>query len=423
MTNFKVFKYFIIAVLFSNFYGCDSLKGILEKNGKVVLDSINQNIDNTLQNDVESLSEKVKNQLRKDKQSLTKDISSIYNKAYVDSLRKILIETGKVKIDVSESFLLKYIKQKSIKDTLSLTNLYLTSPTNGEIKSFEFEVKQGDVVFYKIENLKSNKLKEIAILVGGKTRFVKNNLKKRETVKGSIEITSDNVLTLNISNDNFLKNKGFFKSKLRISLKKISPNLKLKTEIKKDTVVMSKLIIEEKADTIYKEIDSKNFVLEPTLNITKEHKKRINININEHNNLIGWGYWIGIGQSSIDIFNAKSESQNPLVNFCEKELKKERNIEKLPENINLDVDVIIKNESLDARSFNYATNYAFYKSDKFTSIKKNKGEIILTNKSSLYEYKINYYLVAVTSKLIKNEIMKDIVAFKDYMHITLLKDE
>ena len=52
-----------------------------------------------------------------------------------------------------------------------------------------------------------------------------------------------------------------------------------------------------------------------------------------------------------------------------------------------------------------------------------KAEVYLTNTSTLYEYNVSYNVVAVGTTKIKNETMKDIIAFKDYIHITIIKDE
>ena len=299
----------------------------------------------------------------------------------------------------------------------------MNSPTKGEVKSYEFDVKKDDVIFYEITNIKKNTLKEINILEGGKTRYVKNNLKKKESVRGAIKIAADNVLTVNISNDNFIKNMGFFKSKLKIVIKKTAPQLKLQVKIKPDTIVSSRPFIEEVNDTIYKIIDSKNFTLGPRLDLTRNYKQTFDINIDEFDNLLGWGYWIGLDKVSIEQYTVLSESENPLIVFSKNELLKALRPVELSVNSNKEVELVIKNQSLDARSYNYASNFAFYKSDDFIEKNIKKAEVYLTNTSTLYEYDVSYNVVAVGAIKIKNETMKDIIAFKDYIHITIIKDE
>ncbi|MGK0454067.1 MAG: hypothetical protein ACJAYY_001540 [Paraglaciecola sp.] len=424
MYRIKIISQIIGVIILLNLFACDLLKGVLEKNGTELLDSIKNNYQEELSFDLAALSTKVKAQLIENISLKSEaDLSDYYTPIYIDSLRTVLIETGNLKINVFESFLLKHLKSKAIKDTLYLTNLNLNSPTKGEVKSYEFDVKKDDVIFYEIINIKKNTLKEINILEGGKTRYVKNNLKKKESARGAIKIAADNVLTVNISNDNFIKNMGFFKSKLKIVIKKTAPQLKLQVEIKPDTIVSSRPFIEEVNDTIYKIIDSKNFTLGPRLDLTRNYKQTFDINIDEFDNLLGWGYWIGLDKVSIEQYTVLSESENPLIVFSKNELIKALRPVELSVNLNKEVELVIKNQSLDARSYNYASNFAFYKSDDFIEKKIKKAEVYLTNTSTLYEYDVSYNVVAVGTIKIKNETMKDIIAFKDYIHITIIKDE
>jgi hypothetical protein len=424
MYRIKIISQIIGVIILLNLFACDLLRGVLEKNGTELLDSIKNNYQEELSFDLAALSTKVKAQLIENISLKSEaSLSDYYTPIYIDSLRTVLIETGNLKINVFESFLLKHLKSKAIKDTLYLTNLNLNSPTKGEVKSYEFDVKKDDVIFYEIINIKKNTLKEINILEGGKTRYVKNNLKKKESARGAIKIAADNVLTVNISNDNFIKNMGFFKSKLKIVIKKTAPQLKLQVEIKPDTIVSSRPFIEEVNDTIYKIIDSKNFTLGPRLDLTRNYKQTFDINIDEFDNLLGWGYWIGLDKVSIEQYTVLSESENPLIVFSKNELIKALRPVELSVNLNKEVELVIKNQSLDARSYNYASNFAFYKSDDFIEKKIKKAEVYLTNTSTLYEYDVSYNVVAVGTIKIKNETMKDIIAFKDYIHITIIKDE
>ena len=424
MNKVRVFSCIVGAFAVLSLTACNAIMGLQSKDGPDQLGSVQTSFVEDLSSDLGALSEGVKMKLKNYMlPNPDVNLSDYYTQSYIDSLRAVLLETGSLKINTFESFLVKHLKSSVKKDTLYLTNLYVNSPTKGEVKSYEFNVKKGDVIFYEITNTKANALKEISILEGGEIRFVKNNLKKKQTVKGEIKIVADNVLTVNISNDNFIKNKGLFKSKLKIVMKKIVPELKLKAEIKQDTIVTSKPFIEEVNDTIYKVIDSKNFTLGPRLDLTRSYQQVFNVNIAGFDHLIGWGYWIGLDKASIAQFQEMAAKENPLLIFAKNELRKVLRTIELDVNENNDVELLIKNQSLDARSYNYASNFAFYKSDAFTTKNVKKAEVYFTNNSTLYEYDVSYNVVAVGLTKIKNEIMKDMVAYKDYIHITLLKDE
>lgn len=424
MNKVRVFSYIVGVFAVLSLTACKAIMGSQSKDGSGQLGTSQTSFVEDLSSDLGALSEGVKMKLKSYMlPNSDVNLSDYYTQTYIDSLRAVLLETGSLKINTFESFLVKHLKFGIKKDTLYLTNLYVNSPTKGEVKSYEFSVKKGDVIFYEITNIKANTLKEISILEGGEIRFVKNNLKKKQSVKGEIKIVADNLLTVNISNDNFIKNKGLFKSKLKIVIKKIFPVLSLKAEIKKDTIVTSKPFLEEVNDTIYKVIDSKNFTLGPRLDLTRSYQQVFNVNIGGFDHLVGWGYWIGLDKTSIAQFQEMSAKENPLLTFAKNELRKVLRPIELVANNNNDVELLIKNQSLDARSYNYASNFAFYKSDAFTTKNVKKAEIYFTNNSTLYEYDVSYNIVAVGLTKIKNEIMKDIVAYKDYIHLTLLKDE
>ena len=128
-------------------------------------------------------------------------------------------------------------------------------------------------------------------------------------------------------------------------------------------------------------------------------------------------------KKSIDIYNELSATESALIGFSKNELNKTLNAIELPINENKDVRLLIKNQSLDARSYNYASNFAFYKSDEFTEKMTKKAEVYMTNNSSLYDYDVSYNVIAVGATKIKNEIMKDFIAYKDFIHVTIIEDE
>ena len=415
------FLYIVIVIVFNS---CDSLKKSLEIETPDISSYTGQIPSKSITADIDQLPNNKKLQLKDYISSSTgSNLSDYYNESYIDSIRAVLIQTGSLKINILESFLLDYIKTGASKDTIYLTNLALRSPINGETKTFNYDVKKDDIIFYEITNTNPHKLKKIEIKEGNTTRFLKNNLKKRQTVEGQIKISSENTLSLEISNDNFIKNKGLFKSNIDISIKKLTPDIKFNAEIRKDTIVETRLVERLVNDTIFNLIDQNVYNLAARLDLTSRHSRSFEINIDEFETLLGWGYWIGIGKDDIAQFNSLSSEENPLITFSKYELIKLENPMQLPNSSNNDVKLTIKNESLDVRSLNYSDNFAFYISDNFTEKNAKKAEIFLSNHSTLYDYNVSHYVVAVGIKEKKSEIMKDIIATKEYIYITLLEDE
>ena len=157
--------------------------------------------------------------------------------------------------------------------------------------------------------------------------------------------------------------------------------------------------------------------------MTKEYYRSFYINIDHDEDFIGWGYWIGLNKHDIAKFNELSTDESPLIIFSKNEIMKGDNQIKLPMNTNKEVELIIKNESLDVRSYNYASNFAFYKTDHFTVKGNKKAEVFIKNNSTLYDYNISYNVISVAVSKRKKEIMKDIIVLKNYIHITLREDE
>lgn len=420
----------LILILASCFFfsSCDALSSLLTvEDLKMAKPDISQiqlpkieNINEELAKLPAAIRQKIINNTVKD--SLT-SLSAYYTSNFIDSLKLILQQNGNLKINTYESFLIKYLNPELSKDTVYLTNLYLKSPKNAEIKSYEFDVLKDDQIFFEIKNLKSNKLKEIEILEGAKTRYIKNQLQKKETVSGSLKIIDDNVLTVKISNDNFIKNKGLFPSQLNIVLKKLAAGKKIKIETVTDTIVETQKRIENVNDTVYKIIDVKNFDIGPTLDISKNNNYNFNIIIDEFEQLIGWGYWIGFDSEDIALFNEMDEKAHPLIAFSKYEIAKSQNPILLPVNTNPDVELIIGNQSLDMRTFNYANNFAFFLSDSYTVTNPKKAKVSIRNTSSLYEYDVSYHVIAVGVQSKQTEVDKAIIAYKDFIKLTLIENE
>ena len=116
MNRIKIISQIIGVIIVLNFFACDLLKGVLEKNRTELSDSIKNNYREELSFDLGALSAKVKAQLI-EYVSLNSEASlpDYYSPIYIDSLRAVLIETGNLKINVFESFLVKHLKSKKIR--------------------------------------------------------------------------------------------------------------------------------------------------------------------------------------------------------------------------------------------------------------------------------------------------------------------
>ena len=172
----------------------------------------------------------------------------------------------------------------------------MKTPKSGLPVTYVYDVKKNDLVFYTIENLGRNNIEEVSILEGATYRYVKQNLGKKKREKGTIKIIDDNSLSLNISNDNFLKNKGFMSSKVKIQLKKISP-LKIDYEEVIDSILEVNSLVDTVYDTIYKSKFDASVKLFPTLNITEQSKLVVPVDVDlTENELVGWGYWGGLNR-------------------------------------------------------------------------------------------------------------------------------
>lgn len=364
-----------------------------------------------------------KSKLIKHSKNSKKSIYETYSINYADSLKKKLFSDGKLKINTYESFLVDYLTDQSILDTIYVSNLNVTSPKGGEVKSFEYNLKAEDHLYFEIFNLDKNSIESIEITEGSTTRFKQNNFKKKSKLTGNFKIESDNVVTLNISNNDFFKNKGLFKSNLHIILKKVSPKKKIKVEVLPDTIVDNVNITKIVNDTIYKVLKTYKTNLGPTIDLSKSNKLNFNINISEFDQLLGWGYWIGLSSEEINAFDNLNTDENPLIKFAKAELVNPESSFNMPSSENNDISLLIKNVSLDARTLNYSKNCAIYKSDQFTSQNPKKAEIYITNNSSLYDYDLQYTLIAVGLQPFKKETNEDIIAFKDYIHLTVLDNE
>lgn len=375
----------------------------LKKNGSTIFkDLLNQNVDKKIP---------IENP----------DAAAMINPKKIDSVYAILKQDKEIILDYKDRSLYEALLYKNLKDTTYLSNMFIKTPTDGSVKSFQFNVLKDDEVFYSIENLKGNEIEEISILEGETFRYVKQKFPKKTKKEGVIKILNDNTLTLNIDNSSFLKNKGIFSSDLKITLKKISP-LKIKYEEIIDSIATTIKQIEVVNDTLFQSSYSEAIELAPLLDITEKNQIVFPIDINpEGKELVGWGYWVSLNPyNTLDWF---SDQDNDMINFANQEFFNTDNKVVLQNSENENIRLKINNISLDVRTLNYSGNYAFYLSDQKIIKPHRRAEVVLTNLSNLYTYPIKLGVVSVFFKAKEVETTEEIFTEKKIIKLTLLENE
>lgn len=353
--------------------------------------------------------------------SAIKDSLKGFTSFSIDSLKQRLLNDSVIFLHKNKLDFLKTLEFNKDLDTIFLTNMYIKSPLGGNITSYQYNVLKNDVIYYEIKNLDKNKIQSIELVEGASIRFKHDDIEGKTTIKNKIKILNDNTLTINISNNGFFKNKGFFGSNIKIQLKKLAKPIKYKSEIIKDTVFEKITVKVEKKDTIYKIISNLEFDIAPRLDLTKKHSLKLPITISTDNELLGWGYWIGLKAS--DSLDITDDQNNVLINFAKHELLKSSEPPALPVSESIDISLIINNRSLDTRSLNYASNYAFYQTDNLVKKSKQKGDILLVNNSNIYSHKIRFLLLYVAKKKYMVSVEKKIFSIEDRIKISLLSNE
>lgn len=335
----------------------------------------------------------------------------------LDSLYTVLMDEKELVMDIAYKPFYDLLLTKNLTDTTYLTNIYAKTPTDGSPLSYEFDVMKNDIITYSIENIKGFKVDEISIMEGGSYRMVNQKLKKKQTDAGTIRIMDDNTLTLNIINDGFFKNKGFFGSNVKIQLKKVSP-FNIKYEEVLDSVSITKKSIEIVVDTIYNSSYETKFELNSILDITGKDRMVVPINVSQEDmNLMGWGYWVGL--NNFNSLDWASNEDNDMINYAKQELFNEDSKLSLQASENDNIKLRINNISLDSRTLNYSTNYAFYKTDNTIEKPDRRAEIILENLSTINSFKIQLGLVAVFFKERQVELEKEVYETKKLIKLTL----
>ena len=333
----------------------------------------------------------------------------------IDSLKEKLLTDGSVKINPAEAYLIDYLRPKQNPDTLFLANLYFETGKKGIPITFQYQVKKDDQIFFEFENQKSRKIKKIEIIEGGESRFNHTNLKKKKIIKGSLTIQSDNMMTINV-----LKN-GFFKSVVKMKIRKLSKPQSYSLEMVKDTLIETRTVIEEIVDTLFAKVEDKKYSLSPRLDITHTSRIDFPIEVKKVENLIGWGYWLGLNREDLEKYKTLAEADEesePLVSFIKSELNINQENIYLPQSENPDVYFNLRKLVADTPSLNTKTNYGYFISEP--SSQAQKAKIYLANKSKLYEHNISLLVVAVNLEHSQKEIEKEFYTEIPSLKLTLI---
>lgn len=333
----------------------------------------------------------------------------------IDSLKEKLMTDGSIKLNLEDAFLIDHLRPKQILDTLFLANLYFPTESRGIPTSFQYEVKKDDQIFFEFENQKSRKVKKIEITEGGESRFYYTNLKKKKKIEGHLTIQSDNIMTIKVVKS------GFFKSVVRMKIRKLSKPQSYTVEMVNDTLVETRTVVEEEVDTLFSKVEEKKYSLSPRLDITHMNRMDFPIEINDVDNLIGWGYWLGLSEDDLEKYKTLAENDpemEPLISFVKSELNISESNTYLPRAENSDVYLQINKLVTDSPSLNTAKNYGYFNCEEVSPSRK--AEIYLANKSKLYQHEISLLVVAVNVEHSQKEIEKEFYTEIPRIKLTLI---
>jgi len=255
---------------------------------------------------------------------------------------------------------------------------------------------------------------DVEFIEGAEVRYQHFDLKKKDNIKGSFKILEDNPVILNITK------KGFTKGALKVKVKKTLGSNLIVEKIT-DSLEETKMVVKQVADTIYHLVDEKQYTLAPQLDITKGHQLTMPLSVDDLDNLLGWGFWIGLNEKDIENYN-KLFNQNlddPLKLFAKSELTKVGLNIQLPYSLDENLIINFKNSSSDALSLNSTKTYSFFSSDSLSQ--DYKGELLITNKSKLYDYIITVKTVGVNVIKSKVEEEETTYTLNEYINISVVK--
>lgn len=354
--------------------------------------------------------------------SLINSSSNSFNEeGFIDNIKNELLTNRTVTVDYSKKDLVDRISFNNHKDTILLADINVISPTGGIPLNFYYDVKENDEILFEFKNNSRNKLKSFEIKEGDFSRYLKQNLGKKDNLKSSLTVTADNTLNVEIKNDDFLKNLGLFKSDLYLKLKKLS-KVSLKSEEILDTIITTKKIIETSYDTIYNIESNLKYKISSKLNLNGSNEKIFPILVKSKDSLISWAYWIGL--KSNDSISFDDNKNNPLSLFAQNELNNVKtditDFKKLF-SINEDLSIMFENNTFDRRSMNFSENYSTYIVDNYyTNNLKKKGALKIINNSNLYDFDIQFVVISISLVPSKFEVEKEVEEIKKYIKLTLV---
>lgn len=355
------------------------------------------------------------------KKLINRSSNTFNQEEFIDSLKNELLINRTATVDYSKKDLVDRISFSNHKDTILLADINVISPTGGIPINFYYDVKENDQILFEFKNNSRNKLKSFEIKEGGFSRFIKQNIGKKDNLKSSFTVTADNTLNVEIKNDNLLKNLGLFKSDLYLKIKKLS-KISLKSDEITDTTFTPKKIIETRYDTIYNIESNLKYKITSKLNLNGSNEKILPILVKSKDSLISWAYWIGL--KSNDSISFDDNKNNPLSLFAQNELnniKTDISDFKQLFSTNEDLSIMFENNTLDRRSMNFSDNYSTYIVDNnYTNNLKKKGAIKITNNSKLYDFDIQFVVISISLVPSKFEVEKEVEEIKKFIKLTLV---
>ena len=157
------------------------------------------------------------------------------------------------------------------------------------------------------------------------------------------------------------------------------------------------------------------------MDITQSSRIDFPIAINKVENLIGWGYWLGLDQDGINNYKVLAEidqDAEPLIGFIKSELNLRDNHVYLPRALNPDLNLRVKKWVSDPPSLNSSKNYGFFSCD--ANSQSQKATIYVVNKSKLYSYDLSLMVVAVNIKHSQKEVEKEFYTEIPRLKLTLI---
>ena len=416
----KKLLHLILVILL--FIGCKSLLSPVETDfsPSVSLDALSAPKVSVPENIGSTLEDKFTREAEALIRATETDLTSYYEN-YLDSLKVKLKDSGSVKIKGYEAFLVDILSDQIKNDTVYLANLVTQTESKGTPLSFQYSALKNDKFYFEIECLKNNALSEliyggidIEFIEGAEVRYQHFDLKKKDKIKGSFKVLEDNPVIFNITK------KGFTKGALRVKVTKTLGSNLIVEKIT-DSLEETKMVVKQVADTIYHLVDEKQYTLAPQLDITNGHQLTMPLSVDDLDNLLGWGFWIGLNEKDIENYTKLFEQnpEDPLKLFAKSELTKIGLNVQLPYSLDENLIINFKNSSGDALSLNSTKTYSFFSSDSLSQ--DYKGELRITNKSKLYDYMITVKTVGVNVIKSKVEEEETTYTLNEYINISVVK--